>query len=36
VVLGADPIADIRNAAQVEQVVAAGRRYSVEELRRGW
>lgn len=36
VVLSADPLGDIHNAARVEQVVSAGRRYTREELRRGW
>lgn len=36
VVLSADPLDDIGNVSGVEQVVVAGRRYSSEELRRGW
>jgi imidazolonepropionase-like amidohydrolase len=36
VVLGADPLADIRNARKVEQVMVRGRLMSVDSIRAGW
>ncbi|MGH7630967.1 MAG: amidohydrolase family protein, partial [Gemmatimonadales bacterium] len=36
VVLGADPLADIRNARQVEQVMVRGRLMAADSIKAGW